>query len=184
MPNWQAALGRRSLLRRSLTERDPAQGRMGALGEEGATLVEMAICSSILFSMLFGVIGMSMALYADNFVNVAARQATRWAMVRGSQSCSNTPNLTDCNATASEIQAYVQGKGYPGITSANLNVTTLWCAASTTTPGTWAACSASTPNTPGNEVQVQVTYVVPLGVPFLSVKTMSVGSISEMVISQ
>lgn len=177
-------MGRRSLLRRSFTKRDAAPGAVDALGEEGATLVEMAICASTLFCMLFGVMALSMALYANNFVNVAARQATRWAMVRGSQSCSNTPNLTDCNATPAQIQAYVQGMGYPGITTANLNVTTTWCLASTTTPGTWAACSASTPNTPGNEVQVQVTYVVPIGVPLLSVKTISVGSTSEMVISQ
>jgi Flp pilus assembly protein TadG len=184
MSKWHAALGRRSLLRRCLTERDPAQGGVGALGEEGATLVEMAICSSTLFCMLFGIIGMSLALYAYNFVNQAARDATRWAIVRGSQSCSNTPNLADCNATSAEIQAHVQGMGYPGITSANLNVTTTWFTVSASPPTTWTTCTTGTCNAPGNEVQVQVTYVVPLGVPFLSVKTISVGSTSEMVIAQ
>lgn len=184
MPKWQIALGRRSISQPYLTARDTGRNGSRLLGDEGATLVEMAICSSVLLTMLFGIIGLSLALYAYNFVNDAAREATRWAIVRGSTSCSNTPNLTDCNAAPADIQNFVQGMGYPGITSANLHVTTTFLTVSTTTPTTWSTCTSGTCDAPGNEVKVQVTYSVPLGVPFITITTMSVSGTSAMVIAQ
>ncbi len=184
MSKWQAVLSRRRFSRLFLTGRGAAQGCPGVLGEEGATIVEMAICSSVLFALLFGVIGLCMAFYSSNFVSYAARDATRWAIVRGSTSCSNTPNLTNCNATSAQIQTYVQNLGYPGITSANLHATTTWLTASATQPTTWSVCSTGTCNVPGNEVEIEVTYAVPIAVPFVSVNIINVGSTSEMVIAQ
>lgn len=184
MFKWQNVSSRGNLSQAPLAERNAARRERVVLAEDGATLVEMAIASSTLFCVLFGLIWMSMALYSYNFVSEAARDATRWAIVRGSTSCANTPNLTDCNATTDEIQSYVQGMGYPGITSANLSVTTTWLSASSTQPTTWTACNPNTCNSPGNEVEVQVTYSVPLGVPFVNISTITVSSTSEMVIAQ
>jgi Flp pilus assembly protein TadG len=153
-----------------------------AFGEEGGTLVEMALCSSILLSMLLGIIQLCLALYCYHYVSDAAREATRWAIVRGSTSCSNTPNLTNCNATAAEVQSFVQSLGYPY--SGGLTATTKWCQASAGKPTTWSTCSASTANSPGNQVQVQVQYSFPLGVPFVNVGNVTVSSTSQMVIAQ
>jgi len=183
MFKWQKAANRNSLSQRPREESGAAQSNRGILGEEGATLVEMAVSSATLFCVLFGIIWMCMALYSTNFVSEAARDAARWAIVRGSTSCGNTPNLTDCNASAAEIQTYVQNMGYPGITSANLNVTTTWLSASATQPTTWTAC-ASVCNAPGNEVEVAVSYSVPFFIPFVNISAISVSSTSEMVISQ
>lgn len=124
MPKWRSIFAQSSLSKRFLGEAKDMRDGQGILREEGATLVEMALCSSILLSLVFGIIGLSIALYAYDFVSDAAREGVRWAIVRGSQSCSNTPNLTNCNATAAQIQSYIQGLGYPGITSADVNVTT------------------------------------------------------------
>lgn len=182
MSKWQVAPSRGGSSQPLLTDREAGRGGLGILGEDGATLVEMAICSSTLLCMIFGVIYFSMALYTYNYVDEAAREATRWAMVRGSQSCSNTPNLSDCNATAAQITAFVTGLG--GIDSSRITAIATWCAQSTTTPGTWAACAAGTPNTPGNEVRVQVQYNFPLNVPFWNSSILTVASTSTVVISQ
>jgi Flp pilus assembly protein TadG len=161
----------------------------GVAGEHGAALIEMAITSSILLSMLFGVIQMSLALYSYNFVCQAARQGSRWAIVRGSKSCTNTPNLTDCDATSAEVQTWVQSLAYPGLTSSNLSVTTQWFQATTsgspaTTTWSTTACSGASCNVPGNEVTVTVSYPLSLDIPFVPHATLNMASSSTLVISQ
>lgn len=151
------------------------------LGTEGAAIVEIAVCSAVLLALTIGVVEMSMALYACHVTADAARQASRWAMVRGSSSCANTPNLTDCGATAAQIQDYVSSLGYLNIGASDTTVS--WLKASKTEPTTWSAC-AGTCNDPGNQVRVVVTYPFPLSIPFVSAQTLSVTSQSQVVISQ
>ncbi len=110
-------------------------------GEEGASMVETAFACTIFLAMLIGTFQMMMAFYTFHFVSDAAREATRYAIVRGSTSCTNTPNLSNCNATSDQIQTYLRGLKYPGITSSKLTVATTWLTASTTTPTTWSACA-------------------------------------------
>lgn len=141
---------------------------------EGETLVETAITFSILFAMLFGIIGLGLALYTYNFVSESAREGSRYAMVRGS-SC-----VTPCTAaTAASVQTYVQNLGYPGLNSSDLTVTTTW-------PDTGATCtpSLSPCNNPGNNVMVQVVYAFPWSTPFLPRRTLTMTSTSEVIISQ
>jgi Flp pilus assembly protein TadG len=134
-------------------------------------MVEFALASVILFTLVFGVIAICLALYTYNVVAETARQATRYAMVRGS-ACNS---FADCpNVTAAQIQAYVQTIGFPGIdpgSSANPKMVA--------TPS-WAAGNEK----PGNTVQVTVTYTLPLNIPFVSSQTLSMSSTSQMVISQ
>lgn len=156
---------------------------------DGSATLEMAVSSTVLFAMLFGISQMSIALYSYHFVADAARQATRYAMVRGSTCSTNTPNLTNCNITQDEIQTYVQSLHYPGIRTANLTATILWCQASTTNNRTtWAACTAGTSKAPGNEVYVNVSYKMAIHIPFANNWTgknlLSTSSSSQMVISQ
>ena len=159
----------------------PKQGRHEILGEEGAAIIEFAVGSSILFSLLFGIMMMSLAFFTYHFVADSAREATRWAMVRGSTSCTNTPGLTECNATAAQIQTYVSSLGYMNIPTSDTTVS--WLTASATQPTTWTAC-AGTCNIPGNLVSVTVTYAFPLNIPFVSAQTLNITSTSQMVISQ
>src|ERR1700747_2547612 len=75
--------------------------------EHGAATVEIAFASVVLFAFLIGIMQVSRALYVYNFVSEAAREASRYAMVRGSTSCTNTPSLTGCNThTSSQIQTH------------------------------------------------------------------------------
>jgi Flp pilus assembly protein TadG len=155
-----------------------------SLREDGASIVEMALASAVVFAMLFGVIYFSMTLYTYHYISEAAREGSRYAMVRGSASCTNTPNLTNCNALNTQIQTYVRDLGYPGLDAANkMTVTTTWYnpSASLSSP---TVCTTGTCNAPGNIVQVQVVYTYPLSVPFYGKKTLSLTSTSEMVIAQ
>jgi Flp pilus assembly protein TadG len=156
--------------------------------DRGASLVETAIAAFVVILLLFGVFDMSLAFYAYHYVSDAAREGSRWAIVRGSRSCIQTPNLSDCNATGSEITAYVKGLNYPGIDSSKMDVTAAWLCQGTvngSTGDSWAACDeGTTQNAPGNQVQVSVTYHFPLNIPFWSQTTLNVGSTSAMVISQ
>jgi Flp pilus assembly protein TadG len=153
--------------------------------EEGASMVETAVAMLVLLPILLGVIEFSLLFYAYHDVTDAAREACRWAAVRGSLSCTNTPGLTNCKATTDQIQSYVRNLGYPGLTPANLSVTTNWLVASAPPPPTtWSACSSGTCNAPGNEVQVTVTYPFTIAIPFWKAAAIKVSSTSTMVIAQ
>lgn len=153
-------------------------------------MFEMALASTVFLAMLIGVFEMMLALSTFNYVTDAARQGTRYAMVRGSTSCTNTPNLANCNATAAEVKTYVRGISYPGVNSSNLTVTTSWLSASTSpsslTSGqttTWSACGG-TCNSPGNLVKVVTSYPFSFSVPFVPRATLTMTSTSQVVIAQ
>lgn len=150
--------------------------RFRAAREQGSTVVEMALVSVILLTMLFGMMEVSLALYTYHFISEAAREATRYAIVRGS-SCSFP---TACPATQQDIQTYVQGLGYPGIDPNLMTVNAVWSAypaGGTCTP--LASC-----NNPGNMVQVTVNYQYALVIPFIPTNSFNMSSTSQMVISQ
>lgn len=160
--------------------------------DDGASLVEMAISLGIFLVFVLGTMEFSLYFLADNEVTDAARAAVRWAAVRGANSCANVPSLSGCNASSSEIQTYVQNIGYPMLVPGNIQVTTAWCQASTSVPVIWSACSASTSNEPGNQVQVTVSYGVPIFIPLMSnavafftqSTTINASSTSSMVVAQ
>ena len=178
--------------------------------EEGATLVEMAlICAFVVIPMLFGIIEVSLALYSYNFVTDAAREATRYAVVRGPQTCVIAPTFPDCNLSpagstnptsgsgSTTLQTYVQNLGYPGINPSNLTVTATWWSANVVNPGTgafsttdWNTQCTTTDlngnacNSIGNAVRVVVTYAFPLNIPFWRNVTVNLTSTAQMTINE
>src|SRR6185503_13149276 len=147
--------------------------------EEGATLVEAAVGLVVLLALFIAILQICLALYASHFVADAAREGSRYAIVRGSTSCSNAPSLTDCDVTSDEIQTWVRNLGYPGINPQHLTVAATW-------PSGITECYPSTfpCNTPGNLVKVAVTYAFPLNIPFWKSATINLSSTSQMAISQ
>lgn len=144
--------------------------------EEGQSTLETALSAIAVLTLFLGVMEMCLALYTYHFVSEAAREGTRYAMVRGS-SCSGFASA--CPAQASDVQTYVRGLGFPGIVPANVTVTTTW-------PTTGSSCTPSSLpcNNPGNFVQVTVQYRFPLSIPFVSASTLPLTSTSKMAISQ
>ena len=134
--------------------------------ETGANLVEFAFASIIVFTLIFSVIAICLALYTYNVVAEAAREGSRYAMVRGS-ACNSFANCP--NVTSGQIQTYVQGVGFPGIDSSSLTVAATWPDGN---------------KNPGSRVAVTVSYNFPLSIPFVPSRTLAMSSTSQMVISQ
>jgi Flp pilus assembly protein TadG len=143
----------------------------------GSTLVEFAFLVPVLFALVFGVIDFGRALYAYHFVSNAAREATRWASVRGW----NCGDMSDCKATPAQVSAYVASIVPPGIDSSpsRLSVTPTWVAP----PNNLAICDVH-PNYSGCAVRVQVTYQFRFVLPFMPASGIPMTSTSQMIISQ
>ena len=206
-------MGKRTMSRKDKLILSTGQCRLpgyGSRGEDGATLVEMAlICAFVVIPMLFGIIEVSLALYSYNFVTDAAREATRYAVVRGPQTCVIAPTFPDCNLSpagstnptsgsgSTTLQTYVQNLGYPGINPSNLTVTATWWSANVVNPGTgafsttdWNTQCTTTDlngnacNSIGNAVRVVVTYAFPLNIPFWKNVTVNLTSTAQMTINE
>jgi Flp pilus assembly protein TadG len=143
----------------------------------GATLVEFAFLIPLLFALVFGIIDFGRALYSYHFVSNAAREASRWASVRG-RDCSG---LSDCHAAASDVSAYVASIAPVGIDAnpSRLSTVTTWVAP----PNNLTICAAF-PTNPGCSVQVQVNYQFKFVLPFLPASGINMTSTSQMIISQ
>lgn len=167
--------------------------RVGA--DNGATLVETAMACTIFFALLLGAFEFSLAFYTFHYTSSAAREASRYAIVRGSTCQTNLPLAPasfHCGATKDDIANYVKSLGYPGIEPANMTVGVTTCqgdlhAGSNNRPTTtWSTCdyTGTTYNNPGDEVQINVTYSFPLAIPFWNRESVGISSSSSMVYSQ
>lgn len=159
-----------------------------AKGEEGSSLVETALVLPTFFLFIIGIIEFSMIVFAYHSVTEMARDAARWAVVRGSQCYSNLGNATYCGSqtgsVGTDIQTYVQGLGYPGLVSSNITVATSYYSPSAAKPPVWTACTSGTCNKPQYRVDVQVSYTYPIFVPFWQSASIPLSSTASMVIAQ
>ena len=148
-----------------------ANGR--ARQQRGSTLVEQAIILPVLLALFFGVIDMGRALYSYSYVSYIAREATRWASVRGG----------GVNGTArqSDVTNFVKSSMGGALDPARITVNANWIPPANGSP----AC----PGGPGNVkagcvVQVTVTYNFVFTLPFLPKGTVPMTSESQMIITQ
>jgi Flp pilus assembly protein TadG len=150
--------------------------------ESGSNLVEFAITLTILLTAIFGVLDFSRAIYAEHFVGGAAKDATRYAMVRGSTysgtACATYASF-NCVASSANVTSLVMSTVPQGMTAANVSVTTNW-------PGTLptgAACdSVNGANSPTCVVTVHVSYPFKFMLPFLPKTTLTLSSSSTSTI--
>lgn len=134
--------------------------RASKRNDRGAALLEFGMVMLVFFMFVFGVMDFGRALYNYHFVSHAAREATRYAIVRGSTS-------TD-PVTANEISAYVKNITPLGINPQDITVSTSW-----------------TPNdAPGSSVRVEVSDSFRPMMPFFTKYHMQFSDASQMVISQ
>jgi Flp pilus assembly protein TadG len=175
-------------------------------GEQGSGLVEYALIFLLFITMLLGIMDFCRMLYAYHFVSSAAREATRYASVRGStcdddSSCSlATPDTGPAAPGNTVVQDYVTTLAIPaGINtsstgcgstgnSACLTTTATWpvptpessfCTANSTAPG---CICYTTANYPGCTVEVQVSYSFNFLFPLVHISPVTLSSTSEMVI--
>lgn len=142
--------------------------------ERGATAVEFAICAVLLLTLIFGIMDFSRCLYAYHFLSKSAREATRYAIVRGSACTSWTGENACCPIQVGDqtcVKNYVLSLAAPsaGLIDPNaITVTTTW----------------PTDNKRGSQVQVQLNYTFQFILPFLPSSVYTLHSTSEMVIAQ
>jgi Flp pilus assembly protein TadG len=162
--------------------------------ESGSGLVEYAIVFVVLMTMLLGIADFSRAVYAYHFVSNAARDAARYASVRGS-TC-GAPPVGDCSCSCSgfytasgvagpfttqaaqttDIKDFV--KNVPtGIDPTQLTTTPSW-----PNPKSLTTC-ATTFNAPGCTVVVQVSYTFNFLSSFVSKKSVTLTSTSQEIIT-
>ena len=172
------------------------------LGDErGAMIIEFAVAASVYLSLYFGILELCMALYSYNFVSEAAREGTRYAAVRGSQSCVVSSSFPDCNllptnitsSTSNPVLTYINSQHYPALNSNNLSAAVTWWEpiqdanghTSWTTACTGAKDGSGIPcNVKGNMVRVVVNYNFPLYIPFWKNASVPVTSTSQMMINE
>jgi Flp pilus assembly protein TadG len=134
-----------------------------AEGEDGSSLVEMALSYSVLFILLFCIMETCLAFYSQHMISEAARGGARYAMVHGS-SCT-TSTGSSCTLTSAQINTYVSGLVWPNIAGGTMS-------ANTTYPN-------GNENV-GSEVQVQVTYTFKVTMPFVPKDTITLTSTSKV----
>lgn len=163
--------------------KDTVRGRLQA--QDGSSLVETALSLSLLLLLIFGIIEMGMMMYSYHFISYAAREATRYAIVRGSTCSQGGPSVAGCPFTESSIQNYVKGLSFPGITIATSDVS-VQTAQYNSTSGKWVSCGSdeTTCNSPGDQVIVTIAHAFLFSVPFVKVPSVSLSSTSAMVIGQ
>jgi Flp pilus assembly protein TadG len=137
-------------------------------GEEGSELVELAVSLPILFGFVLGLMQICLAFYTHEYISELAREGTRYAIVHG-PSCETSAGAS-CAVTASAVNAYVSGLGWPNLGGGTLTV-------STTYPGPGG-------DVVGQPVQVTVTYTFPYKIPFVTSQNLSMSSKSVMYIIQ
>ena len=150
--------------------------------EGGSALVEFAASAILLFTLIFGVVECSRAVYTYHFVANVAEEAARYAIVRGaswSSPCASYSS-TGCIASSSNVASFVQSQLPAGILKSNLSVSTTW-------PGinaTGTTCSSSPANSSGCVVLIKVTYTFAFVSPLLPQRNLSLNSTSEMTVVQ
>ena len=127
--------------------------------ERGSAAIEFALCFVLMFSLFCAVMEFSRIVYARTVLAGATREASRYAMVHGSRSGSPASDAT--------IRAKVV-RWASTLNSDALVVNTTWIPS----------------NTPGSRVRVQASYTIAPLARFVISTPLTIGSRSEMVISQ
>jgi Flp pilus assembly protein TadG len=127
--------------------------------EKGATIVEFALCFLLCFTVLYGIMEFSRVVYSRTVLAAATREATRYAIVHGSKS--GIP-------ATEEILTEKVRRWAIGLNTAAINVDATWI------PN----------NAPKSKVRVVTTYTITPFSNLIFPGSITVGSRSEMVISQ
>ena len=127
--------------------------------QTGSAIVEGALVTLVFMVMIFGLMDFGRMVWSYTLVSYGAREATRYAIVRGSDS--------GHTASVSQIQGIVTSHS-PGLDPANLTTTVTF-----------------TPNqSAGSTVKVAVTYKFYPITPYIPVGAIQLTSTSQMVIYQ
>jgi Flp pilus assembly protein TadG len=142
-----------------ISETQKARKSPMARWRAGQSAVEFAMAISGMLVLVLAITNFAMAISAYNFVCYSARDATRYAAVRGATSRSPV--------SSSDVSSFVTSEA-SGLDTSQLTVATTW------TPN----------NQPNSTVAVQVHYSFQFQIPFVTLAAVNLSSNSQLVISQ
>jgi len=157
----------RTFLPGRLAERLANRFRLTA-SEDGSTLIEFAVTLPVMFMLLFMFMELCLIFYTHDMISEVAREGTRYAMVRGG-SCPNSTTPT-CKVNSAQVNAYVNSIGWPNLGGGTMTVNTQY--------------SDAANESVGSTVQVTVTYVFNITMPFVPRSAITMTSTSKMYIIQ
>jgi Flp pilus assembly protein TadG len=127
----------------------------------GQTMAEFALAATAFVLLMFGLIDMALLVYNYNTVCSAAREAVRYAIV-------HSPTGPNPATTAQIQQVAINWAPELNLTASNITVS-------------WPADS----NLPSeDDAKVAISYNYKLAIPFLTVRTLTLTSTSQMLVSQ
>ena len=141
--------------------------RQTAQRDQGSALLEFALGTVVLFSLVFCFIEVCLIAYTRDTISECAREGTRYAMVRGA-SCPNTASPT-CEVSASQVNTYVSAIRLPNLAGGTMTVATTY------PDGNEAV---------GSRVQVLVSYAFTIRVPLVPAHAINLSSTSKVYILQ
>jgi Flp pilus assembly protein TadG len=153
------------------------RGRNAGLtvGEDGQTLIEMAITLPIMFALIFCFMELCLVFYTYDMISESAREGAQYAMLRSTDCVTNNAGVSvPGTATSTQVNTYVSHLGWPNIAGGTITPATTYVQVSPNAAG----------NIPGNYVNVAVTYVFPIKMPFVSKNSITLNSSSQMYIIQ
>lgn len=122
-----------------------------AQSESGGSMIEFALSLTALMTFVLVLMEMCMVFYTYGMISESAREATRYAIVRGSTCL--TSSSTSCTASVASINSYATGRGYPNIGGGTMVATTNFIPAGS--------------QAPGSQVKVDIKYTVSIKLPFV-----------------
>jgi hypothetical protein len=149
--------------------------------EQGQSMAEAALAFSLLLLIAFAIIEGSWLLYTYHYLAYAARQGSRYAMVRGA-ACASGNGMPDCPLPVpdgGQVQTYVRSISFMGIDTSQTDVAISWGPSPSET-----SCSAANCNNPGDQLTVNVTYAFSTILPLPGLNSFNLHSTSQRVISQ
>jgi len=137
--------------------------------EQGATVIEFALASTLFFMTLFGTIEFGRAVWQYNMMSDLAQEGARWATVHGagnSGACT-TATQAACQASASQIQDYVRSRAQGNF-------------------GTITVTTSAAPSTltSGNSITVTVSSTFTPAVNIIPHSTMTLSSTAKLVMQR
>jgi Flp pilus assembly protein TadG len=153
------------------------RGRNAGLtvGEDGQTLIEMAITLPIMFALIFCFMELCLVFYTYDMISESAREGAQYAMLRSTDCVTNNAGVSvPCTATSTQVNTYVSHLGWPNIAGGTITPATTYVQVSPNAAG----------NIPGNYVNVAVTYVFPIKMPLVPKNSITLTSSSQMYIIQ
>jgi Flp pilus assembly protein TadG len=142
------------------------QDRRGK-NEHGQAMIEVALALPVVAAFTLMMIEICLAFYSYCMISETAREATRYAIVRGA-TC-QTGSGASCTASASTINSLASHLSWPNLGSGTLSANTSYPDGN---------------ENPGSRVQVVVNYTFPYNIPFAPKGTLHMSSTSVMYIVQ